>query len=407
MLTASLIVALLAGGTVHEDAAEAVRLARAGAHAEALDRFRRVVESNRSDIEARVWMARVLMWTGQRAEAESVLRTVLSDAPADVDAMMTLGSLLATAGRVDEAVVLLQQAETLHPDRADTLAALGRAHRLAGRTTLALSYGRRAAAAAPNDADIRDALETTTYQHGHRARTLLAFEHFSSSAPGSRSGLVDVNLRMTDRVRLGLHQQVQRKFNRTESRLGAEIEWRYDRATLVRGEVFGSAGAQVLPRADVGFEVERSTSRADVLGTVRFARFQTASVWVAAPGVVLPIRETLSISARYYVSFTRFDAASSGILPSRSALTVVNHSAGLGLRARLARRAWIDGGYARGNETFETLSVDRIGRFRADTFSTGIRLDNASRTSFTVSAEYQASGDRDLFRLTAGVTQRF
>jgi hypothetical protein len=73
----------------------------------------------------------------------------------------------------------------------------------------------------------------------------------------------------------------------------------------------------------------------------------------------------------------------------------------------VARRIWVEAGYARGNESFDTLSVDRIGRFRADTFSTGVRVDNASRTSFTVSSEYQASRDRDLFRLTAGVTQRF
>jgi YaiO family outer membrane protein len=401
------IVALLLAGTVHEDAAEAVRLARAGAHAEALDRLRQVVRSNPSDIESRVWMARVLLWTGQRAEAESVLRRVLADVPADVDAMITLGSLLATSGRVEEAVVLLGSAEALDADRADTLAALGRAHRLAGRTTLAVAYGERAAAKAPNDAEIREALEVTKYQHGHRARTLLAYEQFSAGIAPSRAGSVDVNLRMTDRVRLGLFQQVQRKFNRTESRLGVGLERRLDRVTLLRTEVFASAGAQVFPRADVAFDVERSTARGEMLGTVRYARFQEASVWVAAPGLVMPIGESLALSGRYYVSFTRFDASSIGSLPNREASTVVNHSVGLSVRARLAHRLWAETGYARGNESFETLSIDRIGHFRADTFSTTVRVDNAARTSFNLGAEYQASRDRDVFRITAGVTQRF
>jgi hypothetical protein len=53
-VSAWIIVVLLLAGTVHEDAAEAVRLARAGAHAEALDRFRQVVRRNPSDIESRV-----------------------------------------------------------------------------------------------------------------------------------------------------------------------------------------------------------------------------------------------------------------------------------------------------------------------------------------------------------------
>jgi YaiO family outer membrane protein len=406
-VSAWIIVVLLLAGTVHEDAAEAVRLARAGAHAEALDRFRQIVRRNPSDIESRVWMARVLLWTGQRAEAESVLRGVLADVPADVDAMIALGSLLAMNGHVEESVVLLGRAEALDPDRADTLAALGRAHRLAGRTTLAVAYGERAAAAAPADADIRDALEVTKYQHGHRTRTTLAYEHFSTGIAGSRAGAVEVNLRMTDRVRLALFQEVQRKFDRTESRLGAGVERRLDRMTNLRAEVFASAGAQVLPRADVGFDIERSTTRGEVLGSVRFARFQAASLWVAAPGLVMPVGESLAVSGRYYVSVTRFDPSSPGSLPNRGAVTVVNHSVGLGVRARLAHRLWAETGYARGNESFETLSIDRIGRFRADTFSTGVRLDNASRTSFNLGAEYQVSRDRDLFRLTAGVTQRF
>jgi hypothetical protein len=125
----------------------------------------------------------------------------------------------------------------------------------------------------------------------------------------------------------------------------------------------------------------------------------------SGPGAA--IGETLMLSARYYVSFTRFDGSSAERLPAGGSLTIANHSIGLGLRRRVAHRVWVEGAYARGNESFETLSVDRIGRFRADTFSTGVRVDNASRTSFNISAEYQASRDRDLFRLTAGVTQRF
>jgi YaiO family outer membrane protein len=401
-----LLAALVAAGSVHDaaagpvrdDAAEAVRLARAGAHEEALTRFRALAARNPRDLESRVWMGQLLVWTGDRAEAEQVFRRVLEDAPGTVDAMLGLGSLMTTSGRIDEALAILADAERLDRSRAETLAALGRAHRLAGRTTRALSYYERAAALSPTDADVRAGLDATRYQHGHRAGTTVTFERFPSPVPAGRAAQVALSLRLTDRVRLGLHQHVQGKFGRTESRTGAGVEWRCDRRTLVRGEVFGSAGAKVLPQADVLAEVERSGARADLVGTMRFARFSTASVWVAAPGLMVPLDEHLTIIGRYYASLTTFE---------QSGQSVLNHSGRLALRARVRQRLWVEGGYARGNESFETLTVDRIGRFRADTFAGGVRIDNASLASLNISAEYQRSDGRSLLRVAAGVTQRF
>jgi YaiO family outer membrane protein len=396
--TGFLIVMLLAAGSAHEDLTEAMRLARAGAHTEALARFRAVAAANPSNLESRVWVGRVLAWTGRRVEAEQVLRRVLDQAPDSVDAMLALASVMVANGQIEEAVAILESAETLHPANAETLSALGRVHRIAGRTSLALSYGQRAAALAPGNNEVRQALEATAYQHHHRAQTTFAFEHFSTDMPASRAGGVDLNFRISDRVRLGLQQHIQRKFGRTESRVGAGLEWRLDRATLLRSELFATPGAQVLPGSDIAAEVEHSTRRADIVGSVRVARFTTATVWAVAPGVTVPLNERLSVSGRYYASFTSFDQ-----LPD----TIVNHSMRLALRARLQPRLWAEAGYARGNETFETLSIDRIGRFGADTLSTGIRIDNTSLASFNLAADYQRSDDRSLVRLTAGVTQRF
>jgi YaiO family outer membrane protein len=404
MPAALLLLALLGtaaasdGAAVPDDAAEAVRLARAGSHQDALARFRALAARDPRDLESRIWMARVLVWTGERAEAERVFRSVLADAPSDLDAIVGLGSLMATRGHLDEAIDLLARADRLASDRAETLAALGRAHRLAGRTTEALSYYRRAASLAPADADVRSGLEATRRQHGHRAQATFAYERLSSPLPAAGAGSVDLSLRLTDRLRIDIHQQVQRRFGRTEPRAGAGVEWRYDRLTLVRAAFSGASGAEVLPGSDALVELERSGARADVAGTLRFARFSTASVWVASPGVTVPITERLAVSGRYYASVTSFRAGGN---------RVVNHSARVSLRHQVRHRLWVEGGYARGNESFETLSVDRIGRFRADTFMGGVRIDTASLASFNVSAEYQRSDDRDLVRLTAGVTQRF
>jgi YaiO family outer membrane protein len=166
----------------------------------------------------------------------------------------------------------------------------------------------------------------------------------------------------------------------------------------VRAGLSGASGAEVLPGFDGIVELERSGSRADVVGALRFARFSTASVWVLSPGITVPLTERLTIVGRYYASVTTFESGAGGI---------VNHSARISLRRRLRQRLWLEGGYARGNESFETLTVDRIGRFQADTIAAGVRIDKASLASFTAATEYQRSDGRNLVRLTAGVTQRF
>ncbi len=398
LYAAGLLVALAAGAQGADEAAEAVRLARAGHHNQALERFQALAATNPADLDARVWIGRLLFWTGHRDRAERVFRNILEEAPGTVDALLGLGGVLAADGRLDAALEVLTRAERLHPSRADTLASIGRVHRLAGRTTLAVDYSRRAAALAPGDADVQQGLESARRQHGHRAQTRFALERDGDSSPATRAATVDINFRLADRLRIGLVQHVQGKFGRTESRTGAGVEWRGGPAWLVRGEVLAAPGAQVLPRSDLGFELERLNPRVDLSLAARTARFAGAHVWMAAPGVAVPLGERLIVLGRYYASVTRFDARNG---------SVVNHSFHGGVRAQIAPRTWGEVSYARGNESFETLSIDRIGQFRADTLGAGLRIDRASLSSFQLSAEYQQTRDASLLRLMAGVTQRF
>ena len=389
---------LVAQAAAPDERTEAVRLARDGAHQEALRRFRDQAIRNPADLDARIWMAQLLVWSGEPAEAERTFRSVLEENPEAVDALLGLGILMGRQGKTGEALTLLTRAERLDPARADTLSALGRTHRMAGRTTAALSYYRRAAGLAPSDADVRRGLELTRAQHDHRVDTSFTYERLPAGRPVAQTGSIDLSLRAADGVRVTLHQQVQSKFGVTESRTGAGLDWRVARTTAVRGELSVAPGATVLPRATGGMEIERNTRYADIRGGVRFARFGTADVWVAAPGVTFPVGERLLISTRYFMAVTAFDQLGE---------TVVNHSAGVSLRARVRHRLWTSGGYARGNESFETLSIERIGRFQADTFSGGLRIDTPALAWMHVNLECQRSEARNVWRLTTGLTRRF
>jgi YaiO family outer membrane protein len=393
-----LLLVLTLGLSMQDAESEAVRLARSGAHVEALRRFEQLVAANPADFESRIWMGRLLGWTGRRADAERVYRDVLAEAPTTIDAMLGLGSILVISGRVPEALTILERAVTLAPDSGDAQAALARACRFAGQTTRSIELYRKAVLLSPNDPDIRQGLDATRYLHDHRVQGTFVYEHFERDIPSARAASAEVNLRLNDAARLGLHAQVQRKFDRTEGRGGGELEWHAGRGVTMRAKAFGSPGAIVLSRADAGFDVERSGARFDLASSVRYAHFSTADVWIAAPGLTFWLNERTSLASTYYFSATTF---------SESDQTVSNHSGRVSARMRIRPRCWIDGGYARGNESFETLSIERLGRFKADTFSAGLRVDTRALQSIIVAGEYQIT-DRDrLFRLTLGFVERF
>jgi hypothetical protein len=53
-------------------------------------------------------------------------------------------------------------------------------------------------------------------------------------------------------------------------------------------------------------------------------------------------------------------------------------------------------GYARGNESFAGLSIDRIGRFRANTYLTGVdvRATSACSIGFSYAYQWRSNGAR-------------
>jgi hypothetical protein len=98
------------------------------------------------------------------------------------------------------------------------------------------------------------------------------------------------------------------------------------------------------------------------------------------------------VVGRYYRSQSRFVGAH---------LSAGNDSGAIMARWRQRRRLSWSGAYARGNESFDILSVDRLGRFQADTLAGGARIDLPSLTSIGLGVEHQwRSRNRRMWRLT-------
>src|SRR3954468_15808735 len=96
-------VALLAQPQAPDQRAEAERLAKSGAYAQALKAFQALAAANPDDLEARLWIARLHVSMGQPGRAADVYQSIVAAQPQNVDALIGLGTSLTMAGRFREA----------------------------------------------------------------------------------------------------------------------------------------------------------------------------------------------------------------------------------------------------------------------------------------------------------------
>jgi YaiO family outer membrane protein len=224
-------------------------------------------------------------------------------------------------------------------------------------------------------------------------------EEFGSPTPRASAGDIAVNLRASDRWRLVGHAQVQRKFGVSDARVGGGIEWRPQTAIGLTVHHLAGPDNEILPAADTQLEVSYADGPLEWVGSARRMRFASAHVWVMSPGLSISATERLAVGARYYLAFTAFQNA---------LRTARSHSAALRVSYQLWPRLWVNGGYARGIENFETVTLDRIGEFRADTGSAGVRLDLPSLTSaYAVYDQQRRPGGATMHRVTLSLVQRF
>jgi YaiO family outer membrane protein len=397
-LLLTLLLVSSAGTALAQDAAEAVQMANEGRDAEALAAFRQLAARNPTDLEARLWIARLHERMGNPDRAEPVYRSVLLEDPASLDAALGVASTLLAREEVDETIELLEAIEERAPQNATLLALLGRAHRRAGRDARAIGYFERAAAIAPT-AEHRFRLEDARLSYRHRIETRGFNEQFSGGTPDSTGGDLTVNLRLSERLRVLGRGHAQRKFSLSEQRGGGGVEWRWRPSTTVRAQLLVGPGNRVMPEGDFLGELDYTYGTAVWSATVRYFDFTGARTTFLSPGVAWPASDRIALALRYAMSFT--DTSTFGEVE-------VGHSAQLRGSYRLVRRLWLQVGYAAGVEDFENFSIDRIGDFRANTVSGGVRLDLATLT--TVAAGYEQQwrrGNVDLGRATLAIQQRF
>ena len=400
MLTLLLALAL---GCAQEQASaasarvEAERLAREGQPREALERYQQIVSTDPSDVEARIWVARLSRRLGYPYLAEREYRVALAQAPSHVEALVGLAAALNSRGAADEASRLLDRAEQLAPESAEVLAARAQSFRLSGRSTEAERYYGRAHTISPHDADISRGFDQARRINRHRVEGLFQYETLSRATDANTADAA-VDLRAGDRFRYNGRLQVQTRGARSEARAGGGVEWRARPDLTLRGTLLAGPGAEIIARSDVLAEIEHARGRLEYAAGARSVSFAGADVWILSPQVTVWLNDRTAVSARYFASWTSFT-------DRPAALT---HS-GMGrLRYDIGPRLSFDIGYSRGYESIDTLTVERLGSLRADTLSSGVVYHFRGVQSLATSLDLQRrSDDRTMFRVTAGVVHRF
>jgi YaiO family outer membrane protein len=378
---------------------DAEKLARSGDALRAIEAFRALADANPDDFDSRVWLGRLLTRVGRRAEAITLLRDVITHSPRQVDARVALGAALLTSGRVDDAYAEVQDAEALEPHSADVLALKGRILRHLGRPSEAYVALDAAHILSPRDEDISIVRERTRRIVAHRAHVGVARESSRDGIPEASIVDADVDVHLDDTLRVFGRVQWQDRAGVDDTRAGGGVEWRLGRHVLSRGALLISPGSPRVARADVSGELELAAGRTQPAIGVRYLDFAGARVWIIAPSISIDVNDNVAIAARYYRSESEFLP-----LGQRAA----NDSGAIMARWQAARRLSLSGAYARGNESFDILSVDRLGRFRADTVAGGVRIDLRSLTSLGLGVEHQwRTGDRQLTRITIDLVQHF
>jgi YaiO family outer membrane protein len=390
---------LLASPQTPDRRAEAERLARSGAYAQALKEFQTLAAANPEDVDARLWIGRLHSWMGHPERAAGVFQSITATHPQNVDALIGLGDALTTSGRFQDAADALNRAEAIAADNSAVLAAQGRLHRVSGRPTLALAYYQRALALDPGNAEARRVYEALTAERAHRLEGAYDFEHFNTADPNTHAGTVELNMRANDKLRLFGRGQRIRKFGLDENRGGGGIEWFARRDVHIRaGALFGGSPV-VLPESDVSFDLEYYTGRVALLGGVRYLNFNTSSTWLWTPGATISLTDRAAVTLRYYHSKSMFDDL---------LLDALNDGYSARVTGRVAHRFWVDAGYERGFEGLALITTERLSQFESKNVSAGVRFDATPRTSIGGAFGYQRrEGDVRVSTAFINLIQRF
>jgi tetratricopeptide (TPR) repeat protein len=340
-----------------------------------------------TDLEARGWRARLLVWSGHLPEAEAEYRSVLAAAPEDTDILSGLAQVLARQQRTEEALTLLARAQRLAPLRPDFL--IRRAHllRALGRRDEARQELRAALALDPQNPEAKAGLASLAgeFRNEFRIGTDMDFFNYTSRAQAQTASLRSKwSARWTTLFAGDFYQ----RFGQRAGKFTGSAAYRLGASdALTAGGAIGRDQG-IIPKSEVFFEYghgfrlaepgERSFFRGlETAYQQHWFWFADARILALTGSVLLYLPREWTWSLAVTAARSRFPAAGAEWRPSGVTR--------LGIPVHRQVTATLFFGV--GTENF--ARVDQIGRFSARTFGGGLRYQLTRRQDITGYVAYQ------------------
>jgi YaiO family outer membrane protein len=377
------------------DVAAADDLERSARDAVAAKRFREAAtlyaqlwEREPANRDYLVWIGRLSSWTGNYETALEAYDRALARAPQDVEALVGKASVLLWLQKFPEAYRELVQAERLAPASVDVQLVFARYYHYQRQERPADARVRLALALDPANHEARDLLLQIVVPRAIQLRTGYGLDDFSF-ARESRMGYVSAGYSGAGGD-IAVQYERWEKFGERVDRAGLTFSRRLRGGASVRGGVMAAPNATVIAQEEYTAGFSRPWRRGAVIGAdYRQVNFADVRVHVASPSLEYYfVNRPAWAQAVWSHSWTDFD--------TQAAVRAHNDSLLLRYNEPIGRTLVVSVGYARGNESFAALSIDRIGRFGANTYMGAVDLRVTSRCSIGLSFADQrrSSGTR-------------
>ncbi len=330
-----------------------------------------------TDLEARGWRARLLVWSGHLPEAEAEYRSVLAAAPEDTGILSGLAQVPARQPRTEEALALLARAQRLAPLRPDFLIRRAQLLRALGRTEEARQNFRAALAVDPRNPEASAGLASLAGEPRHEFRIGTDMDFFNYVGR-AQAQTVSLRSQWSPRWTTLFAGDFYQRFGQSAGKFTGSATYRLGTSDALTAGGAISRDHGIIPKREAffeyghGFRLAKPGERGFFRGLETAYQqhwfwFADAQILALTGSVLLYLPREWTWSLAVTGARSRFPAAGAEWRPSGVTR--------LGIPVHRQVTATLFFGV--GTENF--ARVDQIGRFSARTFGSGLRYQLTRR----------------------------
>lgn len=354
-----------------QDEEQAARILVSGQHfSDARALYRRLLERDPQNVEYHIWIARLSAWLKEYSTATETYDQVLAREPHNTEALVGKAYVQMWQHHFSDAADLLVTAQRFAPDDPDVQVALARLFHYQGRERAASEHVSQALNQDPANSEAKALRGELDLPRPIEVRMGYGQDRFSFTAPGNMGYLSAGYVGEANRLKFQYEQWS--LFGQDVGRMGFSYTRKMSKGWWLRAAGIVGPGAVVVPRQEATAGLSHALPHRFTLdGDYRFLRFRSADIHLASATLSYYLAKSAWVTATLDNSWAVWRASPTPGRVDQSFLGQVYRQAG--------RRVVLHGGYARGTESFEALSIDRLSFFGANTYLAGsdFRLSRA------------------------------